>query len=449
MEYVLVMTLSGTTMTCLYLLARCLLKKKLGAETFYLLAKAAVCYYLIPLPFVKSWYRELFPETALLGRMETERISLTWTNYMVHANGNLRINAYVIFQTALAAVWVTGVLVLLVKRLIEYIKITRWFAGYAQVEMTEQEKMFVDSLRKEYGVRRRVSLIRAQNGEATITFGVWKPVIICGRDTESREAETLARHEMVHIKRGDVFWKILLEFTKLLHWWNPFMWMLRKEFDVVCECSCDEIVMRGKPDDEIKGYLRLMIEEAVHKKSDGPAVKWKAGFGMHTKEIKERMDNLMRKNKWNRYAAAVLAIVLIFANSMTVFAYRDPVTAVLPEDVSEEDIETVFDKDISVFAPGGIDGDEVLDFDVNNDSGLLYERQFTDEEGNVYPVYEDDGVELYCSHVYVSGEIRDHYPHSDGGCEVKIYNGERCARCGQIVYHDLISRTIYTVCPHK
>lgn len=448
MEYVLVMTLSGTTMTCLYLLARCLLKKKLGAETFYLLAKAAVCYYLIPLPFVKSWYRELFPETALVSRMETERISLTWTNYMVHANGNLHVNGYAMIQTGLVIVWMMGAVVLLIKQLIEYVRITRWFAGYAQTKMTDREKLFIDNLRKEYGVRRRVSLIQVRDGEPTFTFGVFRPVIFCGRDTESREAELLARHEMVHIKRGDVFWKILVEFTKLLHWWNPFLWKLRKEFDVVCECSCDEIVMRGKPDDEIKGYLRLMIEEARDKKPNGLSVKWKASFGNHTKEIKERMDNLMRKNKWNRYAAGVLAVALMFANSMTVFAYRDSYSTVLPEGVSEEEVAFVLENDATVFAPIGTDGVGEQDFDAM-DNEMLYECQFTDEEGNVYPVLEDGGAVPYCSHVYVAGEIRDHHPYSDGSCEVRYYNGERCARCGQVVYHDLKTTATFNPCPHK
>ncbi len=448
MEYVLVMALSGTTMTCLYLLARCLLRKKLSAGTYFLLAKAAVFYYLIPLPFVKNWYRELFSETTLVSRMGTERISLTWTKYLVHANGGLHANGYAVIQTGMAIVWMAGAVVLLIKQLIEYVRITHWFAGYAQIKMTDREKLFIDSLRREYGVRRRVSLIPALNGEPTITFGVFRPVILCGRDMESRETKLLVRHEMVHIKRGDVFWKILLEFTKLLHWWNPFLWKLRKDFEVVCECSCDEKVMRGKTESEVKTYLRLMIEEALDKKSNGPPVKWKAGFGNHIKEINERMENLMRKNKWNRYAAGVLAVVLIFANSMTVFAYRDPVSAVLPEEASEKEIAFVVDNDVVAFTPDSAGGNVMQVYDMADDYELHYENQFIDGEGNVFPVSEDDGIDPHCSHVYVWGEAGNHSTYSDGSCEVRVYRAERCARCGQIVYHEFLRSQTWAVCPH-
>ncbi len=57
MEYLLVMSLSGSTMTGIYLLLRYLFKGKISARLYYLLAKVAVIYYLIPLPFLKGWYK--------------------------------------------------------------------------------------------------------------------------------------------------------------------------------------------------------------------------------------------------------------------------------------------------------------------------------------------------------------------------------------------------------
>lgn len=54
MEYLLVMSLSGSTMTGIYLLLRYLFKGKISARLYYLLAKVAVIYYLIPLPFLKG-----------------------------------------------------------------------------------------------------------------------------------------------------------------------------------------------------------------------------------------------------------------------------------------------------------------------------------------------------------------------------------------------------------
>lgn len=448
MEYLLVMVLSGTTMTCLYLLARLLLRKKLSAGTYYLLAKAAVLYYLIPLPILKDCYREVVPEVLWRARMEIDRIPLTWTKHTVLASGDLRVNRYAVIQTAAAIVWLSGACVLLTKRLIAYLRITRQFAGYAERKMTDRERTFVDRLREEYGVRRRVSFIPARDGEPTFTFGICRPMIVCGKETQSREAELLARHEMVHIRRLDVLWKIFMEFATLLHWWNPFLWKLYRDFEVVCECSCDETVMRGKTENEVKEYLRLLIEEAQEKKPEENAVRWQSGFGSSKAYIRERMDNLMRKNKWNRFAAGVLAATLIFANSMTVFAYRDGVSEIMPEDVSQEDIDYILRSDEIVFAFQRTNAEDAEDYSLRPEIEFLYEDQFVDEEGNVYPVFGDEGISTYCNHIYEPGTEQVHCKQSGGGCEVREYNAERCIKCGQIIRGSWINTYTFAICPH-
>lgn len=456
MEYLLVMALSGTTMTAMYLLLRRLLKKKLCANAYYFLAKAAVLYYLIPLPFLKSWYRDLVPTAMLERRMGLDRIALTWTNVAVHVHGNLHVNSYAVIQMVVAGVWFLGACGRLVKRLVRYREVVRWYSGYAKKTMTERERSFADSLRRNYGVRRRVAFIQARDGDPTFTFGVLRPIIICGKEAGSREAAFLAGHEMVHIKRLDIFWKILMEAAALLHWWNPFMKKLGKDFDIICECSCDEMALRGRTEDEGKAYMRLMIAEARNgeqdknkdKKPEGPKVRWEAGFGGQTNEIRERVENLAMKKKWNHIVTGALAAALILGNSLTVFAYRDGYSMVMPEDASKEDIEYVLDNNFTEFVPDGMSEEAMQEDEIEDLIELLYEKEFVDEEGNVYPVPEEEGVEPYCNHSYVSGQLKDHHPYSDGSCEVRIYNAERCVRCGQVIYHDLISTHIYTVCPH-
>lgn len=454
MEYLLVMTISGSTMTCLYLISRRLLRERLCAGVYYFLAKAAVLYYLIPLPFVKSWYREILPSVVWQKRREPERILLNWTNHTVLADGGLHVNVYALLQAVVAVIWILGACVRLMRRLKEYLWIVRRFGRYAKIRMTEQEEAFICALRKEYGIRRRVSFIRARDGDPTFTFGIIKPIIICGRDPGSREAELLARHEMVHIRKLDVLWKIFIEFAALLHWWNPFMRKLYGGFERISECACDETVMRGTTKEERQEYLILLVEESREKKPQEITPRWNAGFASAKeteeakREIRERMNNLMRKKGWNRLAAGVLVGTLIFANSMTVFAYRDGVKEILPEDVSQEEIETIFDKDVSVFVPDDTNWEAFQNVNMEEVVEILYESQFTDEEGNVYPVPEDDGVDLHCNHVYISGELQDHYPHSDGSCEVKIYRAQRCSKCGQIVRGDLLRTITYNPCPH-
>lgn len=446
MENLLVMAISGSVMTCMYLLTRGILRERLCARVYYLAAKAAVLYYMIPLPFLKGWYREIIPAGMWQRRMESDRVPLMWTNYAVHVESDSYRNIFAAVQTVAAVIWIAGAGILILRKLIAYLRTTRYYSKYAETTMTEGQRELIDRLKKEYGVKRRVTLLQAREGDPTFTFGIFSPVIIFAKDTDSREGDLLIRHEMIHIRRLDVLWKILAECVTVLHWWNVFAWILRERVERISECACDETVVKGKTREEISDYMVLLIEEGGNEKTRQLVADWKAGFGGGAKHIRERMENIMDHKRWNRVAAGALMLTLIFANSMTVFAYRDTFHETIGADASEEEIDRLLNNDTAVFVPGSEEIGENLTLGPMVE--ILYESQFADEEGNVYPAFEDEGIEPYCNHVFVAGRLQEHGKTSGGGCEVREYYANRCAKCGWVIRGDLIATYTWVTCPH-
>ena len=451
MEYILVMSISGSTMTVIYLLAKYLLRDKISARLHYLVAKAAVLYYLIPLPFLKGWYSKFIGFVMPREQAESVKVTLRWTNYVLHSEERLYLNIYAKLQIAFITVWLAVACLVLLWQIWDYLRSIRWFVKHAERNMTESHKTVLESLREEYRIKRHILVFQGENGAPTITFGIFRPIILCGRPLKSREAELLLRHEMVHIKRWDILWKILIQFAIFLHWWNPFMWALFLDFERVSEWACDETAMQGRSKEEVDKYLLLLIEEAHDsgkskkpKKSRKPRLRFRAGFGNRAKKkLRERMDNLMRRKKWNKAAAITLVTVLAFANSITVFAYREPFQRGFEEDASQEEIEYELNNDVFTFEP---DETSLEDMEALEELEILYDNQFIDEEGNIYPI--TDPVQRGCSHTYVSGKATTHHPYSDGSCEVKEYRANRCSKCGYVVTGDLIKTITYVTCPH-
>lgn len=302
-------------------------------------------------------------------------------------------------------------------------------------------------MEKKYGVRRPVILYQGQEENQTITFGICSPVIICNREVRSREAELLVRHEMVHIRRLDVLWKLLARFAAILHWWNPAVWILRRELERVCEYSCDEIAMEGEAGEEIKSYLRLLIEEACAVSGRTSSAGWQSSFVDDVESLKERMANLMKKKNWNRYVAGMLVAAMTFGNSMTAFAYRDTLHQSVPGNTSEEEIVKSLQSDTFCFTP---DEAQTNAFDPLQGTEVLYEKQFVDTEGNIYPYEDDETVTVYrsCSHDFVSGTASEHTKKSDGGCETRQFRAQRCSKCGYVIKGEEINVITYKVCPH-
>lgn len=448
MEYLLVMTISGSTMTVVCGLVMCLMKNKVSARMNYLLAKAAVLYYLIPLPFLKGLYGRIFRVILPEAEMEIAHIPLARTSYTVNADGSIYLNRYAGIQIGMIAGWLLVAVILMARRLVKYLRTARWISGYTGTKMTDRQKEYLGRLKGEYRIRRQVLLYQGETGEPSMTFGIYRPVIICGREVGSRGAELLVRHELVHIRRLDAFWKMIMQFVVFLHWWNLVMWLLYVMLDRLCELSCDETVVLGKPEEEVDEYLLLLIQEAQEEKEPEKfSLEWESGFGNNKREIMERMENLMRNRRWNKFAAGTLVAALVFANSMTVLAYRDVHNEIMPEDVSQEEIESSLQWD-TVALTFEETGEDVLQyFDEQGTMEILYDRQFTDGEGNIYPIPEME-PQWGCNHTYEPGTEAGHKKNSDGSCDVTVYKAQRCTKCGTVVRGDFVNSVHYAICPH-
>lgn len=451
MEYLLVMSFSGSTMMGIYFLLKHLLKDKASSRLFYLIIKEAILFYLMPLQFLKGWYRKIIWVALLKGQRKGVYIPITWTQYAVHAGEKTFVNSFMMIQMVVATAWLIVVCALMARMLLKYYRIRQLIIKNKSTEITEEQQSFLAEIKKQYGVKRPVILCQGQEGDRTMTFGVCRPVIICDRKIDSWEAEIHIRHEMVHIKRIDALWKILTEFVVILHWWNPIAWMMRSEFDRVCEYSCDEIVMQGKKREEVKAYLRLLIDEmCAASETKAASIGGQNHFANGMDNMKQRMENVMNKRNWNRYLAGILLVVLAFANSMTVFAYRDTFHQEVSVDVSPEDVTEYLNVDDFSFMPDGMDESKVKMFEPLKEMNIVYDKQFVDEEGEIYPYSDEETITTYrsCSHDFVSGTANEHTKYSDGSCKVIVYRARRCNICGYVNRDDVIKTVTYKVCPH-
>lgn len=453
MRYLFVMSLSGSVMVGIYILLRCVTRNKISMRLQYVLAKAAVLYYLIPLPFIKKWYDIIAARIHPVSESEVFRVSPKWNYYAVQINEKLYYNNYTKIQAVVISVWLLLALIILLRELLDYLKTRRILAYCMSKTRVEEDASFI-SLKEQIGLKRRIVVYQGENEERTITFGFLRPAILCGHKVGSEEAELILRHELIHIKRWDTVWKILQRFVLFLHWWNPVAWLFYFDFERVCEWSCDEEAVSGKTKEEVKEYVRLLIYESTKEKDERKSrLQLGIGFGNGAKKLKKRMDNIMMMKKWNKITAGVITVGLVFVNSLTAFAYPDVTYEGVETSTSQDDVDQAMEVDELLYIPDEA-GDEqftdITNYGIGNDIHILYDIQFIDAEGNIYPVQNEYSTDGYasCTHTYSSGTVRKHTKNSNGGCTVESYSAQRCTKCGFILTGDLISTTIYVVCPH-
>lgn len=147
----------------------------------------------------------------------------------------------------LAALWAVGAGLLL---FVFSFQLTR-FRRLARVAAEVQEPALaevVERWRRRLGVRRQVRLVCSEACLSPFTTGVVRPLIHLPRvltDWPVRSLEPVIAHEMVHIRRLDAFWIVVLNLVRALFFFNPAAWVAVSRLAQSREQLCDQVVLAG------------------------------------------------------------------------------------------------------------------------------------------------------------------------------------------------------------
>lgn len=165
-------------------------------------------------------------------------------------------------------------------------------------------------LKRELQIPRSIQVIEFSQAGSPMIIGFFKPVLVLPKERYSpEELFFILKHELVHLKRGDVYFKLLFVTASAVHWFNPFIWIMQKEAAVDMELSCDERVTQGANYAARKAYTETLLS-MLHKRCDRRTVLSTQFYG-GTKIMKKRFKNILRKNrKRNGIFILILAVAL-------------------------------------------------------------------------------------------------------------------------------------------
>lgn len=76
-------------------------------------------------------------------------------------------------------------------------------------------------------------------------IGLLRPVVLIPQSSfHQDELPLILKHELVHHKRKDLWYKVLMMLVLSIHWFNPAVHLMVKSALNLCEMSCDEEVLK-------------------------------------------------------------------------------------------------------------------------------------------------------------------------------------------------------------
>lgn len=210
----------------------------------------------------------------------------------------------------MAFVWIAGSLIFMAVHLISYFRYKRQVIkkGRRIKEACILSRMY--QLKRELHIRRTVCVMESCEAESPMVIGFLKPVLVLPKEQySSGDLFFILKHELVHLKRGDVYLKLLFVTANAVHWFNPFIWIMRKEAAIDMELSCDERVTQGASYAMRKAYTETLMS-MLHKQCVRKTALSTQFYG-GTEIMKKRFQNiLIRNRKKNGIIVLVCAIVL-------------------------------------------------------------------------------------------------------------------------------------------
>ena len=296
-----------------------------------------------------------------------------------------------------AALWLAGMILFLVYHIIRHYRFLKLVSRWSDDITDNRTLVLFQSLKTQMGLSQKIGLQTCESIGSPMMTGFAKPrILLPAADFTTEELRLILRHELVHYKRKDLWYKSLVLLANAIHWFNPIVYLMTQAVDCQCELSCDEEVVRGTGADTRQYYCETIIGVIRYQSKQKTALS--TFFYRGKKGMKERIFSIMDMNK-KKTGLSILCGVHTLTLGMS-FTLAAKAETQKPPEMIQEDI-----KEDLAFSYGFVPDPQIysrysgLGITIAEDGQqLLYNGQrvrlFVDEDSRDQAFFLDDAGEL-------------------------------------------------------
>jgi len=149
------------------------------------------------------------------------------------------------WQAVVFGLWLVGVLVISVL-LIQRMLFVKGLVAQSEPAKNRLPDM-LNQCRRQVGIRRNIELRLSNNISGPAVCGLFKPVILIPTALLEKLSPDRLRavliHELVHIKRADIWVNLVQTVLQIIYFYNPFVWLANAVVRSTREQAVDEMVL--------------------------------------------------------------------------------------------------------------------------------------------------------------------------------------------------------------
>ena len=224
----------------------------------------------------------------------------------------------------LGLIWVSGTVLFILKYILEYIC---FIVEIGKIQTLEDHRMkrMLDEIKSQDKTKLNIAVLKSGKVDMPIAFGlIKKKIIVPDKNYREKELYYILKHEYTHFKNHDLWVKMLINLFCAIYWWNPFVYLIRRNLDDIFEMRCDQIVVRGLADDAVADYLQTLMDVFCDSEKQQPILKHEIGLlgsnRVSSNTLKERFDLLLHGAAYS-YRTYGITVASIIAFVITIISY--------------------------------------------------------------------------------------------------------------------------------
>ena len=242
-------------------------------------------------------------------------------------------SAAITLPQLLTLIWLAGMIIFVLYQAACYLSFSGVVRRWAKPVKDERILTAAQSAKEITGVKQDFKIKLCKVISTPMVFGIIKPVLLLPYvEFTDAELSIVLRHELVHLKRHDIWYKLLIMVARAIHWFNPLVHIMARAADKDMELACDAEVVKSQNAVYRRSYCEAIMRLVHNGRGRGTALS--TCFFLSKKTIMERfkgiLDEKIKKNGILMFC--VIAVSVAVSGGAITFA-ADSVAEVIEEDL--------------------------------------------------------------------------------------------------------------------
>ena len=214
-------------------------------------------------------------------------------------------------------IWLLGVFLTLAYQIAVYLSFKRFVRRWSSTEIDPSVILAFHDEALNMGIVEPIKLASCNGISTPILIGLFKPSLLLPSSLpELEDLKFIFRHELIHYRRHDLWYKLSLLIIKSIYWFNPAVYLMATQANKDIEIICDSLTVSGMDLSLRKQYSEIILSVALdpHIRQSQLTTSFTGGRKM----LRQRISNILGSAKKSGTAIFIAIGIIIITIGLLV-----------------------------------------------------------------------------------------------------------------------------------